>query len=207
MPNRPTEVWTSDRSYETYIGRWSRLVAPRFLGWLPARPGSAWCDVGCGTGALTHAILASQAPGRILAVDPSEVYLAAARDGIADPSFTAAVGSATAIPAGDGEFDRVVSGLVLNFVPQPDAALAEMRRVARPGGLVGAYVWDYAEGMQLIRMFWDAASELDPAAANRARSGSGRQSGNRRPSSSGAAAGSSSDAASQNVRISCMPSA
>ena len=165
MPNRPTEVWTSDRSYETYIGRWSRLVAPRFLGWLPARPGSAWCDVGCGTGALTHAILASQAPGRMLAVDPSEVYLAAARDGTTDPSFTAAAGSATAIPAGDGEFDRVVSGLVLNFVPQPDAALAEMRRVARPGGLVGAYVWDYAEGMQLIRMFWDAASELDPAAA------------------------------------------
>jgi hypothetical protein len=75
------------------------------------------------------------------------------------------VGSATAIPAGDGEFDRVVSALVLNFVPQPDAALPEMCRVARAGGLVGAYVWDYAEGMQLIRMFWDAALELDPAAA------------------------------------------
>lgn len=165
MSNRPTEVWTSDRSYETYIGRWSRLVAPRFLGWLPARPGSAWCDIGCGTGALSHAILATEEPSRLLAVDPSEVYLSAARNGAAHPLFTAAVGSATAIPAGNDEFDCVVSALVLNFVPQPDAALAEMRRVARAGGLVGAYVWDYAEGMQLIRTFWDAAIEQDPAAA------------------------------------------
>ena len=74
------------------------------------------------------------------------------------------VGSATAIPARDDQFDRVVSALVLNFVSQPDAALGEMRRITRPGGLIGGYVWDYAEGMQLIRAFWDAAGALDPAA-------------------------------------------
>jgi SAM-dependent methyltransferase len=101
----------------------------------------------------------------VLGVDPSEAYLAAARRAAAGQPFVTAVGSATAIPAGHGEFDRVVSALVLNFVPQPEAALAEMRRITRPGGLVGAYVWDYAEGMELIRAFWDAAIALDPAAA------------------------------------------
>jgi SAM-dependent methyltransferase len=165
MTSRPAEAWASDQAYEPYVGRWSRLVAPRFLQWLPAAPPSAWCDVGCGTGALAHAVLATENPTRVLGVDPSEGYLAAARRAAAELPFDAAVGSATAIPAPDGQFGRVVSALALNFVPRPDEALAEMRRVTRPGGLIGAYVWDYAEGMQLIRMFWDAAIALDPAAA------------------------------------------
>jgi SAM-dependent methyltransferase len=164
MTDRPAEAWTSDQAYEPYVGRWSRLIAPRFLQWLPAGPPAAWCDVGCGTGALAHAILATEKPTRVLGVDPSERYLAAARRGTADLPFEAAVGSGTAIPASDGQFDRVVSALVLNFVPHPAEALAEMRRVTRPGGLIGAYVWDYAEGMQLIRTFWDAAIALDPTA-------------------------------------------
>ncbi len=169
MTRRP-EAWNSDQAYEPYVGRWSRLVAPRFLQWLPEAPSSAsWCDVGCGTGALAHAILASEQPARVLGVDPSEAYLAAAKSvGGVDLDdnlpFETAVGSATAIPAQDGDFDRVVSALVLNFVPQPDSALAEMRRITRVGGLISAYVWDYAEGMQLIRTFWDVASALDPAA-------------------------------------------
>ncbi|MGD9527011.1 class I SAM-dependent methyltransferase [Pseudonocardia sp.] len=165
MSNRPTEEWTSDESYEPYIGRWSRLVAPLFLRWLPGRPGASWCDVGCGTGALAHAVLAAERPAGVLGVDPSEAFLAGARAGTADPAFRGATGNATAIPAGDGEFDVVVSALMLNFVPEPRAALAEMRRVTRSGGLIGAYVWDYAEGMQLIRLFWDAAVAEDPAAA------------------------------------------
>jgi SAM-dependent methyltransferase len=157
------EAWTSDQAYEPYIGRWSRVVAPQFLRWLPAGPPSAWCDVGCGTGALSHAILATENPSRVLGVDPSENYLAAAaRRG----ALETGLGSATAIPADDGEFDRVVSALMLNFVPEPEAAVAEMRRVTKPGGLIAAYVWDYAEGMQLIRFFWDAAVALDSAAAD-----------------------------------------
>jgi SAM-dependent methyltransferase len=164
MTNRPTDAWTSDHAYEPYVGRWSRLVAPRFLQWLPDGPPSAWCDVGCGTGALAHAILATEKPTRVLGVDRSEEYLAAARRDTADLRFEVVVGSATAIPAEDGEFDRTVSALLLNFVPQPDEALAEMRRTTRPGGLIGAYLWDYAEGMQLIRTFWDAAIALDPTA-------------------------------------------
>jgi SAM-dependent methyltransferase len=159
------DAWSSEQAYEPYVGRWSRLVAARFLGWLPSAPPAAWCDVGCGTGALAHAVLATERPTRVLGVDRSADYLIAARRRAADRPFAAVVGTATAIPARDGAFDRVVSALVLNFVPGPDAALAEMRRVARSGGLVGAYVWDYAEGMQLIRTYWDAAVRLDPAAA------------------------------------------
>ncbi len=164
MTSRPADAWTSDEAYEPYIGRWSRQVAPRFLQWLPHGQPSAWCDVGCGTGALAHAILSTEQPTFVLAVDPSEAYLAATRRAATGLPLEAAAGSATAIPAKDGDFDRVVSGLVLNFVPQPDEALVEMRRVSRPGGLIAAYVWDYAEGMQLIRKFWDAAVAVDPAA-------------------------------------------
>ena len=159
-----TDVWDSDRAYEAYMGRWSRPLATAFLRWLPAAPSLSWCDVGCGTGALSHAILANAAPSRVLGVDPSAAYLAAARTG--DRRFELLQGSATAIPAGDGEFDRVVSGLALNFVPDQPGAVAEMRRVARPGGLVAGYVWDYAEGMGMLRAFWDAAVALDPAAAD-----------------------------------------
>jgi len=165
MANQPAEGWTSDQAYEPYVGRWSRLVAPRFLGWLPGGPPAAWCDVGCGTGALAQAVLATQSPIRVLGVDPSERYLAAAGRGAEGLPFRAVVGSASAIPARDGEFDRVVSALMLNFVPDPAEALAEMRRVTRSGGLIGAYVWDYAEGMQMIRAFWDAAVALDRSAA------------------------------------------
>jgi SAM-dependent methyltransferase len=157
-----TEAWTGGAAYESFIGRWSRPVATRFLDWLPATAGLDWCDVGCGTGALAQAIAARRAPAGVLGVDPSAAFLAAARR---RGSLDVVAGTATAIPVRDARFDRVVSALVLNFVPEPDRALAEMRRITRPGGLVAAYVWDYAEGMQLLRAFWDAATEVDPAAA------------------------------------------
>jgi SAM-dependent methyltransferase len=158
------DAWDSGQAYEPYMGRWSRLVAAEFLRWLPAAPSSAWCDIGCGTGALSHAILTTAEPSRVVGVDPSVAYLAAATARITDPRFEVREGSAAAIPAGDGEFDRVVSALMLNFVPDDSAALAEMRRVARQGGTVAAYVWDYSEGMGMLRAFWDAAVALDPAA-------------------------------------------
>lgn len=162
--NRSSDAWTSDQAYEPYVGRWSRVVAPRFLQWLSAGPRSAWCDIGCGTGALAQAILATEEPTRVLGVDPSRAYLAAARRGARGHPFGAAVGLATAIPVQDAVFERVVSALMLNFVPRPNEAVAEMRRAARRGGMIAAYVWDYADGMQLIRKFWDAATALDPAA-------------------------------------------
>ena len=156
------EVWASGGSYEPYVGRWSRLVAAEFLDWLDLAPGSRWLDVGCGTGALTAAILHRCAPADVLGVDPSEGYVAWAIERVRDHRARFETADATHLPAGG--FDAVVSGLVLNFVPEPDAAIGAMRKAA-DGGVVSAYVWDYAGRMELMRHFWDAAAALDPAAA------------------------------------------
>ena len=160
-----TDTWDSGDAYEPYVGRWSRLVAREFLGWLEVPPGGRWLDVGCGTGALAETILALAAPREVVGIDPSPAYVAFARDRLSDPRARFEVGDAQALQEASATFDAVVAGLVLNFVPEPGKALSEMVRVARPGGgTVAAYVWDYAEGMQLMRYFWDAAAALDPRA-------------------------------------------
>lgn len=165
-PTGPKDRWASGAAYEPYVGRWSRLIAREFLGWLAVSPGSRWLDVGCGTGALSQSILEYAAPAAITGIDPSEDYLAFAREQARDARISFAVGDARSLPVADGAYDAVVSGLVLNFVPQPAQAAAEMARVVRPGGMVAAYVWDYAGQMQLMRHFWDAAVALDPAACD-----------------------------------------
>jgi len=158
------DVWAQGAGYERYIGRWSRPVAAAFLDWLSVPPGKAWLDVGCGTGALSQRIVEAAAPARVVGVDPSEGFVAHAAAHVVDARAQFHVGDAQALPVANGEFDAVVSGLVLNFVPDQAKAVAEMRRAARPGGTVAVYVWDYAGEMQLIRRFWDAAGALDPAA-------------------------------------------
>jgi SAM-dependent methyltransferase len=125
-----------------------------------------WLDVGCGTGALTSAILGVASPAHVEAVDPSDAYIAFARDKIDDPHATFTVGDAQSLPQTWRSIDIAVSGLALNFMPRPDVALAEFARVVRPGGTVAVYVWDYAGEMQLMRRFWDAAVALDPRAAD-----------------------------------------
>lgn len=159
----PRGPWVDGDRYESYVGRWSRPVARRFLAGLDVPPGSRWLDVGCGTGALTGEILAAADPAEVVGVDPSPGFVAYAASSVRDARASFREGDAQRLPVADGAFDAVVSGLVLNLVPDPAAALAEMRRVARPGGVVAAYVWDYADGMQLMRHFWDAAAERDPA--------------------------------------------
>ncbi|HVE98987.1 MAG TPA: class I SAM-dependent methyltransferase [Mycobacteriales bacterium] len=157
--------WVAGDLYEPYVGRWSRKVAPEFLRWLGAPPGRRWLDVGCGTGALTQTILDLAEPSYVVGVEPSAGFVEHARAHVVDPRAEFSAGDALSLGRADAEFDAVVSGLVLNFVPDQPAALAEMRRVAKPGATVAAYVWDYAEGMQLMRVFWDAAVSLDPTAA------------------------------------------
>ncbi|MGH2689664.1 MAG: class I SAM-dependent methyltransferase [Actinomycetota bacterium] len=164
MEDRPAEAWAVGEAYESYVGRWSRPVAGTFVAWLGVGPGRRWLDVGCGTGGLTSTILEYAAPAGVEAVDPSEGFLRAARRRIGDARVAFQSGDALALPVADGSVDAAVSGLLLNFVPDPSAAMAEAVRVTRPGGTVAAYVWDYAEGMQLMRLFWDAAVALDPAA-------------------------------------------
>lgn len=154
-------VWASGDAYEPYVGRWSRLVAAEFVDWLSLPGGLRWMDVGCGTGALTAAVLARADPAEVVAVDTSEGFVAWASAHVQDrrARFVVADG---ADPAA-GSVEVVVSGLVLNFLPDPPAAVVAMGRAA-PGGIVAGYVWDYAGGMELIRRFWDAARALDPAA-------------------------------------------
>jgi len=160
-----SDAWERGDPYEQYIGRWSRRVAPLFLAWLGVPADRRWLDVGCGTGALSAAILDRCSPSSVTGVEPSEGFLATARERLAGRAVLSR-GDAASIPLGDGSVDVVVSGLVVNFVPDPLAALGEMARVACDGGTIGAYLWDYAGKMELIRCFWDAAIELDPAAAS-----------------------------------------
>jgi SAM-dependent methyltransferase len=157
-------AWSSGGSYEPYVGRWSRLVAAEFVDWLDAPPGGTWLDVGCGTGALTEAIVQKAAPSRVMGIDPSAAYVAHAQHQLGGDTVTFAVGDAQELDFADESVDVAVSGLVLNFVPDPVRALNQMKRVVRPGGTVAAYVWDYAGEMWLMRHFWDAAIELDPDA-------------------------------------------
>jgi SAM-dependent methyltransferase len=158
------DVWSVGDRYEPYVGRWSRLVARDFLQWLALPAGQRWLDVGCGTGALAQAIFDQARPAAVSGIDPSAAFIehATARVGAERVRFE--VGDATALPMPGASFDVAVSGLVLNFVPEPPRALSEMVRVVRPGGGVAAYVWDYAGRMELMRHFWDAAAALDPGA-------------------------------------------
>lgn len=157
------DTWQQGDPYERYIGRWSRELAPKVLAWLALPKGLRFADVGCGTGALAGAILAHCAPSFVVGIEPSPGFAKSAKENLAGRALVFQ-GSAASIPLDDDAVDVVVSGLVLNFVPDPRAAVFEMTRVARDGGTIAAYVWDYAGRMQLMRRFWDAAIELDPAA-------------------------------------------
>jgi len=159
-----SDTWERGDPYEQYVGRWSRRVAPVFVSWLSVPAGRRWLDVGCGTGALCAAIVEHGSPSSVAGVEPSEGFLETARGHLAGRAVLHR-GNATAIPLDDASVDVVVSGLVLNFVPDQRAAVVEMARVTSRGGMIGAYVWDYAGKMELMRFFWDAAVELNPDAA------------------------------------------
>jgi SAM-dependent methyltransferase len=161
----PTDTWAAGDAYEHYVGRWSRPVAIAFIEWLAVPPARAWLDVGCGTGALSETIARHASPAHLNALDASPPYIAHARQHLSGTNAHVLLGLAQQMPLRSQVFDAVVSALALNFVPVPEAAVSEMARVARVGGIVAAYVWDYARGMQLIRCFWDAAVALDPVAA------------------------------------------
>jgi len=131
-------------AYERFMGRWSRTVAPVFLDWLGARRGASWLDVGCGTGILAETLLELCAPASVHAIDPAPAQVAAAARGPAAGRAVFQVAEARKLPFPDGSFDVVASALVINFIPDRPPALAEMLRVARAGGLVASYVWDFA---------------------------------------------------------------
>jgi SAM-dependent methyltransferase len=160
------ENWSAGQLYEPYVGRWSRRVARDFLEWLQPPANWQWLDVGCGTGALTEAILKGTYPSGVTGVDPAPGFIDYAREHITDPRAEFRVAAAQALPVDPSRFDAAVSGLVLNFLPEPLVALREMMRAVRSGGLVAAYVWDYAGKMELMRYFWDAAVTSNLAASD-----------------------------------------
>ncbi len=161
------DAWSAGQSYDEYMGRWSRAIAEQFVAWLDRPPRLDWVDVGCGTGALAATILTVGAARSVVGVDPSTGFVAHATAAVPDPRARFEVGAAGALPLADESVDVVASALAYNFVPERPEALAEFRRVVRPGGTISFYVWDYpGGGVGFIDAFWKAAAELDPAAAD-----------------------------------------
>ncbi len=159
------DTWQEGSTYDGYMGRWSRHLANEFVGWLNVPVDSRWVDVGCGTGALAEAIAQSASPTSVAGIDPSPGFIAAAKARLG-AGADLRVGDAQLLPFDDGGFDAAVSAIALNFVPDPRLAVREMARVTAKGGVVATYLWDYAEGMEMIRLFWDAAVALDPSIAH-----------------------------------------
>jgi len=156
--------WAAGDAYEAYMGRWSRAVARTFLEWLRPQPDGHWLEVGCGTGALTGGIVDICQPASVVACDSSEPFIEHARRSLPGCTFHV-IPSMDALPSRDGGFDAVVSGLVVNFLPEPKSALEIMGDRARLGGTVGAYMWDYGGGVELLKHFWDEVVALNPGAA------------------------------------------
>ena len=150
-------------AYDQLMGRWSRRPAMRFLDFAGETDGAV-LDVGCGTGSLTAALLDRPGIRSVHGIDISPAYVAAAQQRYASPRATFEVGDACAMAVPDQSFDHAMSLLVLQFVPQAERAVAEMRRVTRPGGAVAAATWDAHGGVVWSRMFWDTAAALDPRA-------------------------------------------
>jgi trans-aconitate methyltransferase len=153
--------WAAGDAYEAYMGRWRRAVARTFLEWLRPQPDGHWLGVGCGTGALTGGIVDGCEPASVVACDSSEPFIEHARRSLPGCTFHV-IPSMNALPSRDGGFDAIVSGLVLNFLPEPKSALEIMGDRSRLGGTVAAYTWDYGGGVELLKHFWDEVVALNP---------------------------------------------
>lgn len=157
-------MW-SGGDYDVLMGRWSRLMAPRLVEFAEVRDGDNVLDVGCGTGSLTSALLSAGPAVRATGIDGSEAYVEIGRGRLDGSRATLDQGDAQSLPYPDDSFDKCVSLLVMNFIPDPAKAVSEMRRVTRVGGSVTAAVWDYGDGMEMLRYLWDEAIGVDEDAA------------------------------------------
>jgi SAM-dependent methyltransferase len=158
---------TDGAAYEVFLGRRSRRLADRLLDFAAFADDGALLDVGCGTGSLTGTMAARWPQRRIVGVDFSEAFLAFARSRGLGEGIVFEHGDATALPYGDGAFAGCATQLVLNFIPNCEAAVAEMRRVTRRHGIVAAAVLDFRGGAVFQRLFWDTACGIDPQAIGR----------------------------------------
>ncbi|EXG81904.1 class I SAM-dependent methyltransferase [Cryptosporangium arvum] len=158
---------TTGHAYDGYMGRYSRPLATLFADSAGVAPGWSALDVGCGPGALTRVLADRLGPERVSAADPSPPFVAECAAAL--PGVTVRAGRAEDLPFGDAAFDCALAQLVIHFVADPHAFGRELRRVVRPGGVAAACVWDFAGGMQMLRLFWDAALTIDPSAPDEAR--------------------------------------
>ncbi len=151
-------------AYDQFMGKYSRLLAPQLADLAEVRRGQRALDVGCGPGALTAELVRRLGPEAVAAVDPSEPFVAAAL--ARNPGVNVLRASAEALPFPDQAFDVILAQLVVHFMADPVAGLAEMARVARRLGVVAACVWDHAGGQGPLGLFWEAARALDPGVAD-----------------------------------------
>ena len=148
------------QAYDRFMGRYSLLLSPQLADLAGVRVGQRVLDVGCGPGALTAELVMRLGPAAVAAVDPSEPFVAAAR--ARNPGVDVLQASAERLPFQDQVFDAALAQLVVHFMSDPVAGLAEMARVTRRNGVVAACVWDHAGGQGPLSLFWQAARQLDP---------------------------------------------
>ena len=158
-------MFSAAAGYERFMGRWSRLLAPAYIAFAGVRDGDHVLDVGTGTGALATALAAAKPSSQLVGIDPSAAFIDYVGKSLKSPRARFEVGDAQALRFEAAAFDQAMSLLVMNFVPDHQKAISEMRRVTRSRGVVSACVWDYNEGMQMLRFFWDEVVALDPAMA------------------------------------------
>jgi SAM-dependent methyltransferase len=159
--------FSGGEAYERFMGRWSRLLAPLLVGFAGGRDGGLVLDVGAGTGALSAAIASSGPRVRVVGIDSAAAYVAFATAKQSTDRITFEQDDARHLRFDDGTFDRALSLLAINFIPDPQKALREIARVTRRGGTIAAAVWDYPDGMEMLRAFWDAAVAVRPIDADK----------------------------------------
>ena len=165
MQGDRTTEWSDAEVYDRLMGRQSRLLAPLFIRFIDSiHDGDHVLDVGCGTGSLTFTIANTAQPSKIVGMDSSVPFIEYVRSTNADPRVTFEVGDAQHLPYSDASFDRSLSLLAIHLVPDPPGAVAEMRRVTRPGGMVAVCSWDSPGGLVMTTIFRKAVTALDPSA-------------------------------------------
>jgi SAM-dependent methyltransferase len=160
-------------AYDRFMGRYSRLLSPQFADLAGVAPGRRVLDVGCGPGALTAELVARLGPDVVAAVDPSAPFVEAVR--VRHPGVDVRQAPAEVLPFADEAFDITLAQLVVHFMTDPVAGLAEMGRVTHPGGVVAACVWDHAGGLGPLGLFWEVARSLDPQVRDESRLAGARQ--------------------------------
>jgi SAM-dependent methyltransferase len=159
--NGINDEWNDGDPYEYFMGRWSSLMSIEFLKWLNMPSNLNWLDIGCGTGALSEAIEQNYLPYKISGIDPSQGFIEKIKQRISS-NCEFRVGNVEKLPFENESFEVIVSGLALNFFPNLERALSELKRVSKSNGVIAAFVWDYSGRMDFLRSFWDAAYQIDP---------------------------------------------